>query len=197
VNVAELTPLGTVTEGGTLIAVLLLESETAAPPVGAAWFSVAVQLEEPPDTSAVGLQVSADRNTPDPTVMTPPLAVTVTGWPGADAPRTFTTATENVGEFVETVILKLATAPFGIVLLFKPVKMHMYEPEPFAQLMDFPAELAAAPTVAVIAEAAAGGYDIVHCNPATLLLPVDVSERDSEVVPPGVVAAEDSDREVD
>jgi hypothetical protein len=157
VNVAEPAPLGTVTEDGTLIAALLLEIETAAPPVGAGWFSVAVQLEEPPDTRAVGLQVSADRNTPDPTVITPPVAVTVTGWPEADAPKTFTNATENVGELVDTVILKLANAPFGIVLLFNPVKMHMYEPEFLTQLIDFPAELAAAPTVAVIAETAAGG----------------------------------------
>jgi hypothetical protein len=40
--------------------VLLLESETVAPPVGAAWFRVTVQVAGLPETNALGLQASED-----------------------------------------------------------------------------------------------------------------------------------------
>ena len=56
VNVAEVLPAGTVTLAGTVAAaVLLLESVTTAPPVGAAPFSVTVPVELFPPTTVVGL----------------------------------------------------------------------------------------------------------------------------------------------
>ena len=63
VNVALLAPAATVTLAGTVaVDVLLLERETAAPPVSAGPLSVTVPVEDctPPDT-LVGLSVSEER----------------------------------------------------------------------------------------------------------------------------------------
>src|SRR5262245_12335267 len=59
VNVVLLLPAGTVTLGRTVTAVvLLLSSETLAPPVGAAALNVTVPCEEVPPVTLVGLSVS-------------------------------------------------------------------------------------------------------------------------------------------
>ena len=63
VKVAVLDPAETFTEAGMLRAVLLVESETAVPPDGAAWLRVTVQAEEPPETKVVGLQAREDTTT--------------------------------------------------------------------------------------------------------------------------------------
>ena len=58
-NVAVVAPAATVTVAGTCAtAVLLLESATTAPPVGAAWSRVTVPVEEAPPVSEVGLSVT-------------------------------------------------------------------------------------------------------------------------------------------
>jgi hypothetical protein len=55
VNVAEVAPAATVTEAGTVAAfVLLLESATARPPVGAALPSVTVPVAEAPPVTVLG-----------------------------------------------------------------------------------------------------------------------------------------------
>ncbi len=51
-------PVATVTEAGTVRAALLSDRVTAVPPVGAAWERVTVQLEEPPETTVIGLQLN-------------------------------------------------------------------------------------------------------------------------------------------
>jgi len=62
VNVALVPPAATVTLTGTAATpVLLLESVTTAPPVGAAAVSVAVPCDEPPPTTLVGLTDSEAR----------------------------------------------------------------------------------------------------------------------------------------
>src|SRR2546422_11475374 len=62
VNVALVAPAATVTLEGTLAAVvLLLESVTTAPPVGAAPLSVTVPVEEFPPATLVGFRVSKER----------------------------------------------------------------------------------------------------------------------------------------
>ena len=63
VKVALVAPSGTVTLGGTVAAlVLLLESETTAPPVGAGPLSVTVPVEDcAPPTTVVGLSVREER----------------------------------------------------------------------------------------------------------------------------------------
>ena len=59
VRVALVPPAGTVTPAGTVAAlVLLLESETSAPPLGAGPLSVTVPVEELPPVTLVGLTLS-------------------------------------------------------------------------------------------------------------------------------------------
>jgi hypothetical protein len=62
VNVALVAPAATVTLEGTLAAVvLLLESVTCAPPVGAGALSVTVPVEEFPPVTLGGFSVSEER----------------------------------------------------------------------------------------------------------------------------------------
>ena len=51
-------PAATVTDAGVVSAVLLSDTVTAVPPVGAAAEIVTVQLVLPPDTTEVGVHVS-------------------------------------------------------------------------------------------------------------------------------------------
>jgi hypothetical protein len=61
VNVALVAPAGTVTLAGTVAtAVLLLERETRAPPLGAGAFSVTLPVEGDPPLTLVGFGVSED-----------------------------------------------------------------------------------------------------------------------------------------
>ncbi len=48
VKVAAVAPDGTVTEAGTVSKPLLLDSDTDAPPAGATWDKLAVQVDVPP-----------------------------------------------------------------------------------------------------------------------------------------------------
>jgi hypothetical protein len=68
VNVALLAPAATVTLAGTVaVAVLLLESETAAPPLEAAALSVTVPMAEDPPVTLVGLSPTDASVAPPPT----------------------------------------------------------------------------------------------------------------------------------
>ena len=76
VNVAVVAPAATVTEAGTVRAMLLLERSTAAPPAGAAAVSLTVQAAEEPEATLVGVQVSVDNVggvSPSVKVLAPPL----------------------------------------------------------------------------------------------------------------------------
>jgi hypothetical protein len=69
VKVALVLPLATVTLAGTLAtAVLLLDSVTTAPPLGAAPLSVAVPCEELPPVTLAGFSASEDTVTVGETV---------------------------------------------------------------------------------------------------------------------------------
>ena len=69
VKVALVAPAATVTLAGTVAtAVLLLDSVTTAPPLGAAPLRVTVPCEELPPVTLVGFSVSEDRVTAGETV---------------------------------------------------------------------------------------------------------------------------------
>jgi hypothetical protein len=73
VNVALAAPAGTVTLAGTVAAdILLLESETVAPPYGAGPLSITVPVDEEPPLTLGGLTVTED-NVGDPGPGPPPL----------------------------------------------------------------------------------------------------------------------------
>jgi len=60
VNVAVVAPAGTVTLAGVAAALELSESDTAAPPAGAAALSVTVPVDELPPTTVDGLSETAE-----------------------------------------------------------------------------------------------------------------------------------------
>ena len=60
VKVALVAPAGTVTLAGTVVVLELAESDTDAPPAGAAALNVTVPVEELPPATLVGLSESAE-----------------------------------------------------------------------------------------------------------------------------------------
>ena len=65
-NVTLVAPAGIVTLDGTVASdVLLLESKTTTPPVGAGALSVTVPVEELPPLTLVGFRVSEANDTPE------------------------------------------------------------------------------------------------------------------------------------
>ena len=62
-NVAEVADAATVTEAGTVSTALELESPTLAPPVGAGWVNVTVQVLDEFCPKLVGLQANEETNT--------------------------------------------------------------------------------------------------------------------------------------
>jgi hypothetical protein len=63
VKVADVVPAATVTDAGTVRAKLVLLRVTVAPPVGAAWFIVTVQVVEERGPRLRELQVSDETST--------------------------------------------------------------------------------------------------------------------------------------
>jgi len=57
---ADVLPAGTVTVVGTVSPVLLLETATVLPPVGATWLRVTVHVDAAPELTLVGLQARAE-----------------------------------------------------------------------------------------------------------------------------------------
>ena len=62
-NVAEVAAAATVTEAGTVRVELVFDSATLAPPLGAGWVSVTVQVLEEFGPRLVGLHASEDTST--------------------------------------------------------------------------------------------------------------------------------------
>ena len=62
-NVAEVADAATVTEAGTVNAELEFDSPTLAPPVGAGWVNVTVQVPDEFCPKLVGLQANEETNT--------------------------------------------------------------------------------------------------------------------------------------
>jgi hypothetical protein len=106
----------TVTEAGTPSAPLLLESETEAPPTGAAWLSVTVHCDTPEVLNEVGLQINPLSDTPAATLMLPPVPVVVIALPSRVAPRVFVIPIEVEATLAPIVTLITATTPLEMVL---------------------------------------------------------------------------------
>lgn len=73
VKVAVVAPAFTVTEAGTVSRPVLLPNVTVAPPAGAVWVSVVVQLEVPPPLKLPG--VHDIRETAGTTMLPPPAPI--------------------------------------------------------------------------------------------------------------------------
>ena len=74
VKLAVVAPAATVTEAGTDTLVLLSETATEEPPAGAAFDSVTVHVEIPPDTTVFGEHANEETTTADVTRLTVALA---------------------------------------------------------------------------------------------------------------------------
>jgi hypothetical protein len=124
VNVADVEPAGTSTDEGTVRLELLLLSATVAPPVPAAALNDTEQLDVPGALIAVGLHVRERKDTAEPTLRVPPLAVTVRLVPVGDAANTLVSPMLTLPEEIEGVTLTVASTPFPIAVRFKPLAMH-------------------------------------------------------------------------
>jgi len=121
VKFAEVLLAGTVTAAGTVSVALLVESATMAPPAGAGWFKVTVQVLEPPDRTLAGLQLRSVKATGMATVMVPALPVRGMGAPGAAAAMPFVTLMDVALEAGERVAVTTATVPFWMMLALSPL----------------------------------------------------------------------------
>ena len=190
VNVADVWPAGTVTLAGTVRLVLLEESATEDPPVGAAEPSETEQevvpgvlivpdVQETEVTCALGSEML-----PDPPVAlilfpAPSEATTPVNWRGiglADG---------------DAAIWKVAvaTVPPGIVVVFSPNTMH---DAPLQETL-LPAALAALPVVTVTLVMSEEKPND-HCRAAGSEPPADDILTERETVPPGVLDPELMDR---
>jgi hypothetical protein len=108
VNVALVTPLGTVTVAGTVAAAtLLLDSATDTPPAGAGWLKVTIPVEVPPLSTLTGFRLSAMS-------VTDGLTVSVTDRVTPPWVAEMVTAVEALTEVVEIANVALV-APLGTV----------------------------------------------------------------------------------
>lgn len=124
VNVAEAVPAATVTDAGTDSSPVLVESATVAPPADAGWFSEAVQVDEAPPLSDVGLH-EIPVNAGNGTVMVPPVPVTEIGPPAAVEASVLVSPICVVSAEGVIVTVITATIPACIKLSFIPDNMHV------------------------------------------------------------------------
>jgi hypothetical protein len=130
-NVAVVAPEATVTNAGTVSEALLLASVTLAPPAGAVWFSVTVQVPTALGFRLPGLQVRDDMAGRATTPLVP--AETVSPSPPASTPIGLVTVIAVVPAVDASVSWTFATTPAAIVLVFSPVSRQVSEPDDEAQ----------------------------------------------------------------
>jgi hypothetical protein len=158
VNVAELAPAGTVTDGGVVRLALLLDSATLAV-AGAAPVRVTVHDEEPGavmETGAHETPLSAAEDAM--AVIVPPFPVIGSAEPSAKAPSVLITPTFVLVSVDEAANVTVATTPFEIAVVFIPHTTQRYVPEPLAQDRDFPAAVSALPAAMFTTERSEGEY---------------------------------------
>jgi hypothetical protein len=148
VKVAVVAPEATVTEAGTLTAALLLESDTTAPPLGAACDIVTVHVDVLPELTVAGLQPTLLRLVVEPplTAILPPVPVAEMPVPLAAPAETLVTPMFTVPDAVpERVTLTTATTPFPIAVWLRAETKQVSEPLLFEQVSDLDAAVDAAP----------------------------------------------------
>jgi hypothetical protein len=148
-NAAVELPAPTVTEAGTVKMVLLSESETLEPPVGAACVKVTVQADVELATTLLGEHCTAETaGVADWIAIVPPVPETAIAVPSAATPTRPLTDSGTLEPLVAaSVTATVATLPLPITLLFMPLARHVVDPVPPLQRTVFPAAVKAAPAV--------------------------------------------------
>jgi hypothetical protein len=156
VNVAELLFAATITDPGTVSAELVLVMVTLAPPVGAAFVSVIVQVVFAFAPTLAAAHCRDETVSGVATVTTPPVLVIAMPLPVGDAPRVL--PRPMVAPLLpESVTATVATIPSLMVPAFNPAAMQIYPLGPPAQLKVLPADVNAVPAVTLRLETAAAG----------------------------------------
>jgi len=154
VNWAVVAPAATLTDAGSVTAVLLLVKVMAVAAVAAA-LSVTVQVLDDAPVSDAGVHATALRigTAEVVTVTVPPVANRGTAVPvGVDvSPVAIVRADVWVA-----VTATVATTPSAMAVAFMPSAIHVYVPLPWLQVSVFPAPVSAAPAVAEMAVTPAG-----------------------------------------
>jgi len=175
-------PAGTVMVAGTVNNELLLDSEIAIPPAGAAIFSVAMHVELCPPVRLPTVQVIEEWAAGTATV--PPVVLNAgSAEPVAPTPTPFVRLIGVVVALAASVTWILATTPADIALEFEPVARQVNKPGAEVHDSVFPAAAAAGPVVAPIAEIWLLGYARVHSNPAAAGPPTAKDRARFAVVP--------------
>ena len=142
-----------VTDGGTLKALLLLESATETPPAGAAWLRATVHVAVPDELRVVGVQLKLLTVVVEVTVIEPPDPERFITWPLEDAPSGLVSPMAMTPVVAgPKVKLMVAMVPFCRTLVFIPLTRQVYEPLDPAHVTGFPATVAEAPATAPIEE---------------------------------------------
>jgi len=183
VKVAVVEPAATATEAGTVRALLLLDSATVRPPLGAATETVTVHVDEAPEVTVAGWQLSAE--TVSPTAMEPPVAVMASKLPSAATATALLMASVSSVSVLEleTVAVTTARTPLPIVLAFGPEARQVTDPVLEAQFSVLLTAVRAGPAARLIETISVGEYESVHCTPDGALVPA-VRLRFRDTVPP-------------
>jgi hypothetical protein len=146
----------TVTDAGTVKELLLLDRVTTAPPAGAAWVKVTVQVDVDCDPKLLGEHCKPLM--PLRTVIVPPLPAMVVPIPAGEDPRApvIEIGTTEPPVAVPSVTVAVATVPLGIGLAFRPEATQVIDPLPAPQLTVFPTAVRAGPGVMLMAEMVPG-----------------------------------------
>jgi hypothetical protein len=147
-KVAEVAAAATVTDAGAVSVALVLVRLTTAPPVGAAWVSVTVQVElaELPRVAGRHAREATPGKTAPP-VTIPPVEKTTMAFPAGEDSSLLPIPIAVVVRPAAIVRFTTATAPFEMIPAFIAEASQVYAPEAPLQLNVLPAAARAAPGV--------------------------------------------------